>query len=151
MTLRNTRAIMLRNLLRAGDRKRIARLLDKLHLADLSLLVPDLQEFELRRAAAVLFDDVRVSKSVAGLSGSAAERLIDAAQEADAGRALTYMGSRHAAQLLVKNTADRRTAILGRLGQPVRGEILRALPRGARPKTADLDVSAAFRLGRIFV
>ena len=146
MTLRNTRAIMLRNLLRAGDRKRIARLLDKLHLADLSLLVADLQELELRRAAAVLFDDVRVSKSVAGLSGSATERLIEAAKESDAGRALTYLGSRHAAQLLVRSPDDRRTAILSRLGQPVRGEIMRALPRSSRPKSADLDLSATFRL-----
>ena len=151
MTLRATRAIMLRNLLRAGDRKRIARLLDKLHLADLSLLVPELQELELRRAAAVLFDDVRVNKSVAGLSGAAIERLIEAAQEPDAGRALAHLGSRHAAQILVKSAHDRRATILGLLGQPVRGEILRALPRGARPKTADLDLSAAFRLPRIFI
>ncbi len=142
---------MLRNLLRAGDRKRIARLLDKLHLADLSLLVSDLQELELRRAAAVLFDDVRVSKSVAGLSGSAAERLIDAAQEADAGRALTYLGSRHAAKVLLRSSDERRSAILCRLGEPVRGEIVRALPRGARPKTGDKDLSASFRLRRIFI
>jgi len=142
---------MLRNLLRAGDRRRISRLLDKLHLADLSLLVTDLQELELRRAAAVLFDDVRVSKSVAGLSGSATERLIEAAKEADAGRALTHLGSHHAAQLLVRSPEDRRTAILSRLGQPVRGEILRALPRGSRPKSEDLDLSATFRLRRIFI
>ena len=151
MTLRNTRAIMLRNLLRAGDRNRTARLLDKLHLADLSLLVAGLQELELRRAAEVLFDDVRVSKSVAGLSGSAAERLIEAAQEADAGRALTHLGSRHAARLLVRSPEDRRSAILARLGQPVRGEILRALPRGARPKPTDVDLSASFRLRRVFI
>ena len=151
MTLRSTRATMLRNLLRAGDRKRIARLLDKLHLADLSRMVTDLQQLELRRAAAVLFDDVRVSKSVAGLSGAAAERLIDAAQEADAGRALTHLGSRHAAQLLLRSPDERRSAILSRLGEPVRGQIVRALPRGARPERGDAAVGAAFRLRRIFI
>jgi len=141
---------MLRNLLRAGDRQRTARLLDKLHLADLSRLVPELQELELGRAAAVLFDDVRVSKSVAGLSGEAAERLISSAHDADAGRALAYLGPRHAAQLLVSMSDERRASILGRLGQPVRGEIIRALPRGVRPKTQEADLSASFRLRRIF-
>ena len=150
MTLQTARAIMLRNLLRAGDRKRTARLLDKLHPADLSRLIPELQELELGRAAAVLFDDVRVNKSVAGLSGGAVEELIAAAQDADAARALAYLGPRHAAQLMVAMSDDRRLSILGRLGQPVRGDIIASLPRSARPKTDDLDVSAAFRLRRMF-
>ena len=150
MTLRTTRAIMLRNLLRSGDRKRTERLLDKLHLADLSRLIQDVQDLERGRAAAVLFDDVRVSKSVAGLSGAAVELLILAAQDSDAGRALAYLGPRHAAQVLVRMNDERREAILGRLGQPVRGDIIRALPRSMRPSTADLDVSASFRMRRIF-
>jgi hypothetical protein len=150
MTLQDTRTIMLRNLLRADDPRRTARLLDKLHLADLSRLVADLPDLELGRAASVLFDDVRVSKSVAGLSGSAVELLIGAARGPDAGRALAFLGPRHAAQLLVRMSDTRRLGILGRLGQPVRGDIIRALPRSARPKTDDIDVSASFRMRRMF-
>lgn len=151
MTIQTTRAILLRNLLRTGDRRRIARLLDRLHLADLSRLLLDLTELELRRAAAVLFDDVRVGRSVAGLSTCATEILIAAAQDHDAGRALAHLGPWHAAQILSAAGAERRRALLGVLGRPVVDDIIRALPRSARPRRSTEDgVGSAFRLRRLF-
>ena len=65
MTIHATRALLLSNLLRGGDQRRIVRLLDRLDPRDLSGLLLELHDLDLRKAGRVLLAPERVAGSVA--------------------------------------------------------------------------------------
>ncbi|MGM0575879.1 MAG: hypothetical protein ACQEXJ_09145 [Myxococcota bacterium] len=151
MTIQATRAVLLSNLLRAGDARRIARLLDRLPAHDLSRLLAGLEELELRRAARVLLDERRCEQSVACLAPRAVARLVVAAREDDARRALEHMPRREAARVLLAMSEARRERLIDGLPEGERRRLVPALPRSARPRRrGEEGLGSVLRLRRLF-
>jgi Mg/Co/Ni transporter MgtE len=76
MTIKATRALLLRNLLRSGDSVRLARLLDRLAADDVARLVADLEPHERRRVAAILLDEQRAAHTVEALPRQTLDALV---------------------------------------------------------------------------
>ena len=136
MTIRITRAVLLRRLLRSADRDRIGRVIDRLQPRDLSALLMEhqLNEFELRRAALVLFAPERVERTVYSLEDPALARLLATAAPGDLEQALLTMAPADAARVLALIAERRRTRLLDSIAGELRERIVRALPRRARPR-----------------
>lgn len=149
MTIRITRAVLLRRLLRSADRDRIGRVIDRLDPRDLSTLLveQELNEFELRRAALVLFAPNRVERSVGSLSDPALARLMATAAQDDLTHALMTMTAADAARVLELIPRRRRERLIESLEEPLKDPIVRALPRRARPRQ---DATPVLRLRRLF-
>lgn len=150
MTLRATRVRLIRNLARAADHRRLARVLDRLPPADLTWLLGELDALELRRAASVLLATERLDTTLARLNDEAFVRLTFCATDADACRALQRMLPARAAAIMLRLGLLRRDALLAALSDDVRLRIVRRLPRAHRPRTEERTVRGVLRLRRLF-
>ena len=150
VTIQATRALLLSNLVRSSDRKRVVRLLGRLSGSDLSLLLLQIDGIGLRRAAQVLLEGERVHESLARLSPEAQRRLLHHAPDVDARRALLMMRPRAAAVELMALPYTRRHVLLAGMEGPPRDRLIGLLPRRARPPRAGQDgIGAVLRLRRI--
>ena len=148
MTLHDTRAVLLRTVLRSGETRRIARVIDRMDSAVLSAMLLRMGEFELRRAASVLFEAQRIERALDTLNPTLVTHLVQVAHDADATRALSAMKAPRAAAALSALPAWRRSETLEALREPQRQAVIRALPRPMRPVSGRLD--GVFRLRRLF-
>lgn len=151
MSLHATRALLLGNLLRRGDRRRVARLFDRLEAGELGVLLQRLDALGLRRAAAILLDEYRVAKSVAELEADPLSRLLVAADASDAQRALTWLPLRRARAVLSRVPRIKRRQLLAAVDETRRRRLQRALPRRIRPDArSERRLGPVLRLRRIF-
>ncbi len=153
MTTNVTRARLLSTVLRAGDARRIRRLVDRLEPRELGGVLPALGHLDLRRLAAALFDEERVARTIAGLNAEALARLLLAAHASDARRLLGQLvddDRELATATLLTLPMSARIASLQAIDSEGRATLIRRLPRRARPSTKDEGLGAALRLRRIF-
>ena len=150
MTIHATRALLLSNLLRGGDHRRIARLLDRLDPRDLSGLLIELHDLDLRKAGRVLLAPERVAGSVEFLSEEALDELIRTADDDDATRALVVMSEQDNAEDLRTMDSERRSLLLET--QYVDTDTDTELPGASRARRPGLQetLTAVFRLRRLF-
>jgi Mg/Co/Ni transporter MgtE len=153
MTTLVTRARLLSTVLRTGDVRRIRRLVDRLDPRGLAGVLPALDHLDLRRMAAALCDEDRVDRTVDTLEAEALARLALAASADDLARLLTALSraeKRVAATALLALPGEARALALSSLDEVTRKQLIRTLPRRARPKTGDNGLVAALRLRRLF-
>jgi len=152
MTIHATRALLLSNLVRAGDQRRIGRLLDRLDPTDVCALLRTLHDLDLMRLSRILLAPDRVQRTCDRFSRDALQALVSVADDRDGGRALRHMDQEKALEHLVTVPDERRAALLDMLDPTVRADLIRALPRSKRPRVSVNDdaVGAAFRLRRLF-
>ena len=148
MTIRDTRTILIRSVLRSGSRAQIARLFDRMGGADLSRTLDELTELELRRAAGVLFAADRLGRTVRELDDHALSALLAAAPSGEACGVLRGVPPRDAARLLAPLSSFQRGQLLEALDEPCRQQVRRALPRPLRGDNPQM--SAVLRLRRLF-
>ena len=130
MTIHATRALLLSNLLRGGDQRRIASLLDRLDPRDLSGLLLELHDLDLRRAGRVLFAPSRAAGTVEFLTEEALDELIRTADDRDALCALEHIAVRaREAQTL---ETERRAVLLETQESAQQDEEVRVLPGSTR-------------------
>ncbi|MEC9071488.1 MAG: hypothetical protein VX938_03875 [Myxococcota bacterium] len=146
MTIHATRALLLSNLLRGGDQRRIVRLLDRLDPRDLSGLLLELHDLDLRKAGRVLLGPERVAGSVEFLTEDALDELIRTADDDDAKRALVVMSEQDDADELRTMDSERRTLLLETQDTDTE------LPGASRTRSPDVQetLTAVFRLRRLF-
>jgi len=150
MSIRTTRVLLIRNLLRAADRRQLARVLDRVTAADLDAIFLESSALELRRGAGVLFDTSRLNTTVGEHSDDGLRLLLLHATPDDARRALGHVAPKRAASLLLGIVRQEREPLLGVLDEDTRSAIVKALPRGARPAKGG-GLLSVFRLtGRLF-
>ena len=153
MTTLVTRARLLSTVLRTGDVRRIARLVDRLEPRDVADVLPVLDHLDLRRIAAALFAERRVHQTVLTLDAKSLARLALAASPDDLARlfgALARADRAVAAAALMALPTEARSAALNGVDETTRKQLIRTLPRRGRPKTGDDGLAAALRLRRLF-
>lgn len=153
MTTLVTRARLLSTVLRTGDMNRIRRLVDRLEPRDVEGVLPVLDHLDLRRLAAALCDADRVDTTIDTLGAESLARIAMAANPDDLARlltALTRAEKRVAATALLALPGEARALALNYLDEATRKQLIRTLPRRARPKTCDDGLVAALRLRRLF-
>ncbi|MDP6945937.1 MAG: hypothetical protein QF464_17435 [Myxococcota bacterium] len=153
MTTLVTRARLLSTVLRTGDVRRIARLVERLEPRDVADVLPALDHLDLRRMAAALCDEQHVDRTVNILDSNSLARLAMAANPGDLVRllrALARADKEVAAATLLTLPREARGLALGKVDEVVRERLVRTLPRRARPKTSADGLGAALRLRRLF-
>ena len=149
MSIRTTRVLLIRNLLRVADRRHLARVLDRVAAPDLDLMFAECSAHELRRGASVLFDSSRLQTSLTEHSDFGLRQLLQHATPDDARRALGVLSPKRAAELLLGIVRPEREVHLRHLDEATYAQIIKALPRRARPSKAR-TLRSVFRLSRLF-
>ncbi len=148
MSTRSTRVLLIRNLLRAADRRQLARVLDRISAADLDALFSACSPLELRRGASVLLDACRIDTTAHEHGDAGLRLLLVHARPDDARRLLAALTPSRAGAVLLEMPAEVRAELLRAADADVRAAILGALRRYAHPGRVSL--LSVLRLRRLF-
>ena len=127
MNTPNIHAEALRKLLRAGAWKRVERLTDKLHVADLAKLLPDLGPAELRSLFDILFSVHRAALTLRELPPDLLRLILEELDDERVANVLTRLAPDDAVAFLYALSEERREVIEARLPPERREELERLL------------------------
>ena len=153
MTTLVTRARLLSTVLRTGDNRRIRRIIERFETADLAHVLPALDHLDLRRLAAALCDNAALDQRILDLDAPSLARLCLAASPSDLERLLSGLSRADqttCASVLMTLPEEGRLLAIEHCAPEVRADLIRALPRRARPRRNEDGLVAALRLQRLF-
>ena len=153
MTTLVTRARLLSTVLRAGDGRRIRRIIDRFEASELSHVLRALDHLDLRRLATALSHESCPVESIMRLDVSSLARITLAARRGDQGRLLQLLSREDsatcAAVLMAMPIAERLDAMEHLASRASTGN-LREMPRRGHAKESEQSLVAALRLQRLF-
>ena len=142
MPLHDTRVRILRTDIRPGSKRRIGRVIDRMDGNDLSRLLGGLSTPDLRRGATVLLATERLTQTLTQIDSGVLNRIVAAASDDDALRALTAMSMGQAAATLRALDTPLRTSLMDRM---------KAIPATADALPTHSGRTSVLRLRRLFL